>query len=206
MFSMQLSLNLEIRNGENLWQWSRLEIRLNALRWSTILQKQFIIIIFIIIIIIITKSCFQLWSRFKSSKSLLRLTLFCKKSPPVKFPIRPSQLGEISPPPPFTAIWKTLPSCKYDLMRPIIRKVSLTNLNVMFIWPFVWRNWIYCKCKSDEQMRPSISIANPANLIIMFISSVTWRNWIYCKCQKFNADNIHNFWLQLLKEPTQFKR
>ena len=31
----------------NLWQWSRLEIRLNAFRRSTIPQKQFIIIIFI---------------------------------------------------------------------------------------------------------------------------------------------------------------
>ena len=34
----------EIRDGEGLWQWSRLEIRLNAFR-STITQKQFIIII-----------------------------------------------------------------------------------------------------------------------------------------------------------------
>ena len=34
----------EIRDGEGLWQWSRLEIRLNAVR-STIPQKQFIIII-----------------------------------------------------------------------------------------------------------------------------------------------------------------
>lgn len=29
----------EIRDGENLWQWSELEIRLNVVRWSTILQK-----------------------------------------------------------------------------------------------------------------------------------------------------------------------
>ena len=36
---------LEIRDGEDLWQWSRLEIRLNAFRRSTIPQKQFIIII-----------------------------------------------------------------------------------------------------------------------------------------------------------------
>ena len=43
----------DIRNGEDLWQWSRLEIRLNAFRRSTIPQKQFIIIITIIIIIII---------------------------------------------------------------------------------------------------------------------------------------------------------
>ena len=33
---------VEIRDGEDLWQWSRLEIRLNAIRRSTILQKQHI--------------------------------------------------------------------------------------------------------------------------------------------------------------------
>ena len=38
----------EIRNGEDLWQGPRLEIRLNAFSWSTISQKQFIIIIIII--------------------------------------------------------------------------------------------------------------------------------------------------------------
>ena len=43
----------EIRDGEDLRQWSRLEIRLNTFLPSTIPQKQFIIIIFIIIIIII---------------------------------------------------------------------------------------------------------------------------------------------------------
>ena len=32
----------EICDGEDLWQWSRLEIRLNAFRRSTIPQKQFI--------------------------------------------------------------------------------------------------------------------------------------------------------------------
>ena len=42
----------EIHNGEDLWQWSRLEIRLNAFRRSTIPQKQFFIIIIIIIIIL----------------------------------------------------------------------------------------------------------------------------------------------------------
>ena len=36
---------LEICDGEGLWQWYRLEIRINAFRWSTIPQKQFIIII-----------------------------------------------------------------------------------------------------------------------------------------------------------------
>ena len=39
-----------IRDGEDLWQWPRLEIRLNAFRRSTIPQKQLIIIIIIIII------------------------------------------------------------------------------------------------------------------------------------------------------------
>ena len=34
----------EIGDGEDLWQWSWLEIRLNAFRCSTIPQKQFIII------------------------------------------------------------------------------------------------------------------------------------------------------------------
>ena len=33
----------EIRDGEDLWQWSRLEIRLNAFRRSPVPQKQFII-------------------------------------------------------------------------------------------------------------------------------------------------------------------
>ena len=35
----------EIRDGEDLWQCSRLEMRLNAFRQSTIPQKQFFIII-----------------------------------------------------------------------------------------------------------------------------------------------------------------
>ena len=43
----------EIHNGEDLWQWSRLEISLNAFRRSTIPQKRFIIIIIIIIIIVV---------------------------------------------------------------------------------------------------------------------------------------------------------
>ena len=41
----------EIRDAEDLWQWSRLKIRLNVFRWSTMPQKQFIIIIIITIII-----------------------------------------------------------------------------------------------------------------------------------------------------------
>ena len=40
----------EIRNDEDLWQWSRLEVRLKAFRRSTIPQKPFIIIIIIIIV------------------------------------------------------------------------------------------------------------------------------------------------------------
>ena len=46
----------EIRDGEDLWQWSRLEIRLNAFHQSTIPQKQFIIIIIIIINVAICES------------------------------------------------------------------------------------------------------------------------------------------------------
>ena len=38
----------EIRDSEDLWQWSRLEIRLNAFCRSTIPQKQFITIFIII--------------------------------------------------------------------------------------------------------------------------------------------------------------
>ena len=54
---IQLSLNSdsnpargvsEIRDGQDLWQWSWLEIRLKAFRRSTIPQKQFIIIINVI--------------------------------------------------------------------------------------------------------------------------------------------------------------
>ena len=41
----------EIRDAEDLWQWSWLKIRLNVFRRSTMPQKQFIIIIIIIIII-----------------------------------------------------------------------------------------------------------------------------------------------------------
>ena len=41
----------EIYDGEDLWQWSRLKIRPNVFRCSTLPQKQFIIIIIIIIII-----------------------------------------------------------------------------------------------------------------------------------------------------------
>ena len=37
----------EIRNGEDLWEWSWLKIRLHVFRRSTIPQKQFIIIIII---------------------------------------------------------------------------------------------------------------------------------------------------------------
>ena len=43
---------LEIRDGEDLWQWSQLEIRLNVFRWSTIPQKKLILINIIIIIMI----------------------------------------------------------------------------------------------------------------------------------------------------------
>ena len=39
------SCSRRVRDGEDLWQWSRMEIRLNAFRRSAIPQKQFIIII-----------------------------------------------------------------------------------------------------------------------------------------------------------------
>ena len=42
----------EICDGEDLWQWYRMEIGLNAFRPSTMPPKQFILIIIIIIIII----------------------------------------------------------------------------------------------------------------------------------------------------------
>ena len=43
----------EICDGENLWQWSCLEIRLSTFHRSAILQKQLIIIITIIIILLL---------------------------------------------------------------------------------------------------------------------------------------------------------
>ena len=48
----------EIHNGEDLWQWSQLEIKLYAFCQSTIPHKQFIIIIILIIIIIIINIIF----------------------------------------------------------------------------------------------------------------------------------------------------
>ena len=47
----------EIRDGDDLWQWSWLEIRLNVFHWSTIPQK-FIIIIIIIIITVFWQKLF----------------------------------------------------------------------------------------------------------------------------------------------------
>ena len=48
----------EVRDGEDLWQWSRLEIRLNTILRSTIPQKQFIIIIIIIMHIVFLRKMF----------------------------------------------------------------------------------------------------------------------------------------------------
>ena len=56
----------EICNADDLWQRSRLEIRLDTFRVSTISQKQFIIMIIIIIIllfIIINKTPFTFWDK-----------------------------------------------------------------------------------------------------------------------------------------------
>ena len=63
---------LEICNGEDLWQWSWIEIRLNAFHWSTIPQKQFIIIITIIIILL---SSSILLAVLASIKQLLMKTI-----------------------------------------------------------------------------------------------------------------------------------
>ena len=59
----------EIRDGEDPWQWSRLEIRLNAFHRSTIPQKQFTIIINRWPRTTIRKKCFEsLWGRRSSCK------------------------------------------------------------------------------------------------------------------------------------------
>ena len=50
---------VEISDDEHLWQWSRLEIRLNAFRRSTIPQKNLITIIIIIIIPTISNRFFS---------------------------------------------------------------------------------------------------------------------------------------------------
>ena len=49
------SVQVQIDGEDIFWQRSWLEIKLNAFRWSTIPQKQFIIIIIIIIIIVIIR-------------------------------------------------------------------------------------------------------------------------------------------------------
>ena len=67
----------EIRNGEDLWQWSRQEIRLNAFRRSTVPQKQFIIIIIIIIIITIKGSTVT-WVLKQFSECLLMFGCLAK--------------------------------------------------------------------------------------------------------------------------------
>ena len=55
----------EILIGEDLYQWSLLEIRLNTFCWSTIPQKQFIVIIF-------TRDTIQSWALFSRNKDLGR--------------------------------------------------------------------------------------------------------------------------------------
>ena len=56
--STKPELRSRIRDGEDLLDWSRLEIRLDTFRWSTIPQKQLTIIITIIIVI----NCFVFFS------------------------------------------------------------------------------------------------------------------------------------------------
>ena len=62
----------QIRDGEDLWQWYRLEIRLSAFRWSTIPQKPFIIII-IIIATIDSNQVAEILKYYESAKN----KLFC---------------------------------------------------------------------------------------------------------------------------------
>ena len=52
-----------ICHSENLWQWSRLQIRTHTFRRTTILQKQFIIIIVIVIINLCHKELHLRYSR-----------------------------------------------------------------------------------------------------------------------------------------------
>ena len=54
----------KIRYVEDLWQWSRLEIRLNAFRLSIIPQKQFIIITKIIVLYSWSKLLKNTWEQF----------------------------------------------------------------------------------------------------------------------------------------------
>ena len=58
----------------NLWQWSRLKIRLNTFRWSTISQPQFIIV---------TNACMLLKhcrSSLRSTKSLVKVAKIMSSS------------------------------------------------------------------------------------------------------------------------------
>ena len=60
------------RVGKNLWQWYRLEIRLNAFRRSTISQKQFVMVIGILIKIFSSNAKQQINNSIKSrSKTTL---------------------------------------------------------------------------------------------------------------------------------------
>ena len=62
----------EIRDGEDLWQWSQLEIRLNAFSRSTIPQKQFII----------KESCVQIFVLIASqfNKNAIYSRLICQNN------------------------------------------------------------------------------------------------------------------------------
>ena len=63
----------KIRDGEDLWQWSRPEMRLSALRRSSIPQKQFIIIIIIINAAIDLNQVAEILKHYESVKN----KLFC---------------------------------------------------------------------------------------------------------------------------------
>ena len=69
----------EIRDGEDLWQWSRLEIRLNAFRRSTTPQKQFIIHhVFWKVVALKRKPSRK--SRFFENVALLKKLMVCRST------------------------------------------------------------------------------------------------------------------------------
>ena len=69
----------EIHDGEDLWQWSRLEIRLNVFRRSTIPSNNSSIIIIIIIIIIITNdSLYETENLVNVEETIIKFHPNCK--------------------------------------------------------------------------------------------------------------------------------
>ena len=82
----------EIRDGEDLWQWSRLEIRLNAFRRSAIPQKQCIIFIIDVYLSFSNcekyclQNCFSMIWWMNSDKKNMGLNFWCFWSNAARFP------------------------------------------------------------------------------------------------------------------------